>query len=151
MVPSDDWKDDVTAEALHGELCAAIADLAKSVEVAVQRMAFRARCNAAIAGATKAEFAAEFLRVAAAHSPEPEEQEFITTVPLLTASSRQENRSDVEVYTPGPADELYSACHWLAATQIRRTTPEEDSYREESKIAMRVFELQVRLGGLIKK
>ena len=39
------------ADALHAELCSAIADLAKSVDIAVTQMKLRAQCTAAIANA----------------------------------------------------------------------------------------------------
>ena len=54
-----------TAEALHLELCTAIADLAKSVDVAVARIALCSKCTAAIDDAAKVERAAEALRAAA--------------------------------------------------------------------------------------
>jgi len=54
-----------TAEALHLELCAAIADLAKSVDVAVTRIALRSKCTAAIADAAKVKRVAEAPRAAA--------------------------------------------------------------------------------------
>ncbi len=150
MAPSGDWKGDTSAETLHVELCAAIADLAKSVDVAVQQIALRAQCSATIADTTKAEYAAEFLRVAATRLSELEEQDSITTVPLLPTTFLEENRSAVEPYTPSAADQLYAACHWLAASQVQRTRALDEGYREESKIARRVLELQIRLGGLIR-
>ena len=52
--------DENISDVLHIELCSAINDLAKSVEVAVTRIKLRAECNAAITDAEKAEKAAKW-------------------------------------------------------------------------------------------
>jgi hypothetical protein len=131
-------------DAFHRELCAAIADLAKSVDVAVTRMALRAKCTAAIADAAKVERAAEALRAAALEA-EPDEPQEITLVPAIQTVEKtsQASASDHQPSCTA-ADELYVACSWLATTQ-------SETYRPESMIAMRIVELQDRLGGLIKK
>lgn len=151
MALAGDWKGDATAEALHADLCTAIADLAKSVEVTVHRMALRANCTAAIADASKAELAAELLRTTAAHSPKHKKLEDPTLVPFLPTASRHEHATRDEMYRSDAADELCTACNWLAAVQYPRIAPREDGYRDESKIAMRVLELQVRDGGLTRE
>ena len=140
---------EATADTLHAELCAAIADLAKSVEVAVTRMALRARCTTAIADAATAERAAELLRVAAVHSPEAEEQEETALVPLVMMLRRQHSWEE-NAYDCDAVDRLYGACRWLAAAQAPGMAPLAERHREESKIAMRVLELQERFGGLIR-
>jgi hypothetical protein len=142
--------DEATTDNLHAELCAAIADLVKSVEVAVTRMALRARCTTAIADAATAEHAAELLRVAAIHSTATEEQQKATLVPLVAASLRQDNLEE-NTYDCDAIDNLYGACQWLAAAQVPRTAPRADGRQDESKIAMRILELHDRFGGLIKK
>ena len=142
--------DEATTDTLHAELCAAIADLVKSVEVAVTRMALRARCTTAIADAATAEHAAELLRVAAMHSTETEEQQKTTLVPLAAASLRQDYLEE-NTYDCDAIDNLYGACQWLAAAQVPRTAPRADGRQDESKIAMRILELHDRFGGLIKK
>jgi hypothetical protein len=144
------FSDEATTDTLHAELCAAIADLAKSVEVAVTRMALRARCTTAIADAATAEHAAELLRVASVHSKQTEEQQKATLVPLVAAPRRQDNLEE-NTYDCDAIDSLYGACQWLAAAQVPRTAPRADACRDESKIAMRILELQDRFGGLIKK
>ncbi len=141
---------EAVTDTLHAELCAAIADLAKSVEVAVTRMALRARCTTAIADAATAEHAAELLRVAAEHSTGAEEQQNTTLVPLV-AASRHQNNLEENTYNCEAIDNLYGACQWLAAAQVPRTAPRADEHQDESKIAMRILELHDRFGGLIKK
>ena len=71
-------------EALHLELCTAIADLAKSVDVAVTRIALRSKCTAAIADAAKVERAAEALRAAALDAENSRTAE-VTLVPGIPA------------------------------------------------------------------
>jgi len=141
-----------TADALHGELCSAIADLAKSVDVAVTRIALRAKCTAAIADAVKVEQAAEAL-IAVAREAEAAEHD-ITLVPAVHTleKPRRESERPVEQAVPcTAADELYDACSWLATQQGPRPAVEGQDSRQESIIAMRILELQERLGGLIKK
>jgi len=144
--------DPPTPEALHVELCTAIADLAKSVDVAVTHMALRSKCTTAIADAAKVERAAEALRAAALEAEKAEPQE-ITLVPAELAAEKA--RQPIEPATPEPAcaevDELYAACSWLAMAQASRSAAEGQGSRQESIIAMRILELQQRMGGLIKK
>ena len=105
--------DEATTDTLHTELCAAIADLAKSVEVAVTRMALRARCTTAIADAATAEHAAELLRVAAIHSTKRKNNKnYIGTA--RSSSLRQDNLEE-NTYDCDAIDNLYGACQWLAA------------------------------------
>src|SRR5690242_14718582 len=115
----------VTSDGLHRELCAAIADLAKSVDVAVTRMALRAKCTEAIAGAAEVERAAEALRAAALEADAGDPQE-ITLVPAIQTVAKTPQVASTD-YEPSctAADELYVACNWLAATQ-------SDGYRPES-------------------
>lgn len=142
---------EATGDDLHGELCAAIADLAKSVDIAVTRMALRAKCSAAIADASKAERAAELLRAVVMSSPKVEGQEEVTLVPLLATTSRERSSETNGVLEHDAAHELYSACQWLTAAQVPRTVSPNQGYRGESKIAMRILELQDRLAGLTNR
>ena len=141
-----------TADALHTELCAAIADLAKSVDIAVSQMALRAKFTAVIADATKTERAAEAFRVAVTHSTETEEKLVILMAGTpKTAKSRRRRVPPPDARTGNAVGELYEACSWLATMQAPRLAPEAQKYRNESVIAMRILELQDRLGGLAKK
>ena len=83
------------ADALYAELCSAIADLAKSVDIAVTQMKLRAQCTAAIANATRVEHAAELLRATATQSAaEKTEQQAIVVPPVLAfPKSRREKTS----------------------------------------------------------
>ena len=141
-----------TPDALHLELCASIADLAKSVDVAVTRIALRSKCTAAIADAAKVERAAEALRAAALEAEKAEPHE-VTLVPAVKGLEKAWQPVGPAANQPActAVDELYAACSWLATAQASRSALEGQGYHQESKIAMRVLELQERLGGLIKK
>jgi hypothetical protein len=142
---------DLTApEALHGELCAAIADLARSVDVAVTHLALRAKCTITIADATKTERAAEALRDAARRTAESLKPQQTTLVPELpaTANLRQEDNWSPLVPRSEAVDELYAACNWLVTAQASSDAPIQRS--GDSAIATRMLELHNRLGGLIK-
>ena len=81
------------ADALYAELCSAIADLAKSVDIAVTQMKLRAQCTAAIANATKVEHAAELLRATATQSAAEKTERAIIVPPVLAfpKSRREKN------------------------------------------------------------
>jgi len=143
---------------LYAELLATISDLTKSMAIAVARMALRAQCSAAIADAEKAERAADALFFAAAHSTEMAEPQQMCHV-AQTATTGQQDGSPCEVPTStiGSLDELYAACSWLGAAcswlekvQVPRAEPKEEIHSAESVIAMRMIQLQDRLGGFIK-
>lgn len=146
-------------EALHAELCAAIADLAKSVDIAVSQIALRAKFTVVIADAAKAERAAEALRAAAFESSEPawaepaeasEDREVVSLVPVLTTTGRIFRDFPPDVAPPIKAvDELYDACNWLTTAQSP-LVPEQQAPPRESAIAARIVELHDRFGGLIK-
>ena len=76
-------KTKTAADALHAELCSAIADLAKSVDIAVTQMKLRAQCTATIANATKVEHAAELLRATATQSPAKKTERVSIVPPVL--------------------------------------------------------------------
>ena len=143
-------------DVLYAEFLAAISDLTKSMAIAVARMALRAQCSAAIADAEKAERAAEALYFATAHSTEMAEQEQMCHV-AQTATTGQQDSSPCDVRTIGSLDELYAACSWLNAAcnwletaQAPRAEPKGEIRSAESVIAMRMVQLQDRLGGFIK-
>ncbi len=151
MTPPARTLNEVALDALHVELCAAIDDLAKSVDVAITRMALRAKCAPKIAGADTGECVAEIIRVIApAQSTEHHDHrdaEIVLTLPLLSSSFKPDDSKEIAADYEA-VDELNDACRWLAAAQVPRVAPQQEGSREESKIAMRVLELQTRLGGL---
>ena len=71
------------ADALYAELCSAIADLGKSVDIAVTQMKLRAQCTATIANATRVEHAAELLRATATQSAAEKTEQAIVVPPVL--------------------------------------------------------------------
>jgi len=121
---------DSDPETLHIELCGAINDLAKSVEVAVTRLKLRAECAVVIADAGKVESAAETLRAVA---KDPTTQGDVSLVPAALS--------------PDPVDAIYLACTWLTNQTHSGASKKEAESREESVIAMRILELQERLAG----
>ncbi len=121
---------DSDPETLHIELCGAINDLAKSVEVAVSRLKLRAECAVVIADAGKVESAAETLRAVA---KDPTTQGDVSLVPAALS--------------PDPVDAIYLACTWLTNQTHSVESKKEAESREESVIAMRILELQERLAG----
>jgi hypothetical protein len=128
-----------TPTALHAELCTAIDDLAKSVDVAVMRMRLRAKCTVAIADTVKVTRAAEALRAAAIAGAKREEVSLAPEAPAVEGSL---DRAPGEAYLDA-VNELSTTCNRQSATKIQR------AQRNESKIAQRVLELHDRLGGLI--
>lgn len=131
------------AEALHIELCTAIADLAKSVEFAVKRMALRAEFNAAIVDADKAEHAAQVLQIAASGEPTDDN----TNGGLVPEPVSEKAHT---VSTNAAVEELYAACRWLATAQAPRKESRAEEGRTESAIATRVLELHDRFSWPIK-
>jgi CRISPR/Cas system CMR subunit Cmr4 (Cas7 group RAMP superfamily) len=115
---------------LHIELCGAIKDLAKSVEIAVARMKLRAECAVVIADTEKVEDAAETLRAVAIEPATPGDT---SLVPAALSSD--------------PVDAIYAACTWLTSQAQLVQSKKEAESREESAIAMRILELQERLAG----
>jgi hypothetical protein len=149
-------KTKTAADALHSELCSAIADLAKSVDIAVTQMKLRAQCTATIANATKVEHAAELLRATATQSLAEKTEQAIVVPPALAfpKSCREKNgRQAVFSSRDVPPSKAVGDLHLQAACK-RLTTAEPHHKKEdqppESAIAMRILELHDRFGGLIK-
>ena len=142
------------ADALHAELCSAIADLAKSVDIAVIQMKLRAQCTAAIANAAKVEHAAELLR-ATATQPSAKKTERVSIVPPVRdaqKSRREKNARQAKLRSrdvpPNKAvEDLHAACKRPTTTQPQDKKRDQPA---ESAIAMRILELHDRFGGLIK-
>ena len=141
-------------DALHAELCGAIADLAKSVDIAVTQMKLRAQCTAAIANAAKVEHAAELLRATATQSSAKKTGRVSTVPPVLDAQkSRQEKDArqtkvgsrDIPPYKT--VEDLHAACKRLTTAQPYHKVKKRPG---ESAIALRILELHDRFGGLIK-
>ena len=142
------------ADALHAELCNAIADLAKSVDIAVTQMKLRAQCTAAIANATKVEHAAEMLRATATRSTAKKTERVSIVPPVLDSqkSRREKNARQAKLRSrdvpPNKAvEDLHAACKQLTTAQPPH---KKNDQRAESAIAMRILELHDRFGGLIK-
>lgn len=113
------------SDALHTELCAAIAELAKSVEIAAARMALRAKITATIADAGKAECAAETLRAVAAHSTQMAEQEQVSCEAVVATTERllQQDSWARDAH----ADPVAERCSWLAEAFGSRAEAENQS------------------------
>ena len=142
------------ADALHAELCNAIADLAKSVDIAVTQMKLRAQCTAAIANAAKVEHAAELLRATATQSSAKKAERASIVPPVLDAqkSRREKNARQAKLRSrdvpPNKAvEDLHAACKRPTTTQPQDKKRDQPA---ESAIAMRILELHDRFGGLIK-
>ena len=131
-------------DVLHIELCSAISDLAKSVDVAVKRIALRSKCSTAIADAEKTESFAEALRTAA--TEEAEQATLVPNVLMAAHSVQHDPQVNIAAGSCEIIDELHAACSWFAtgsnAARGRRY--------EENAIAKRILELHDRLGGLLK-
>jgi len=108
-------KNTTASDTLHTELCAAIADLAKSVEIAAARMALRAKITATIADAANAECAAETLRAVAAPSTQMAEQEQVSRVAVVATTERLPQQ-DSWTRDAKACDPVAERCSWLAAT-----------------------------------
>ena len=142
------------ADTLHAELCTAIADLAKSVDIAVTQMKLRAQCTAAIANATKVEHAAELLRAAAKQSSAKKTGRVSIVPPVLDAqksrrekNARQAKLSSRHVPPNKAVEDLHIACKRLTTAELHHKKKDQPA---ESAIAMRILELHDRFGGLIK-
>jgi len=142
------------ADALHAELCSAIADLAKSVDIAVTQMKLRAQCTAAITNATKVEHAAELLRATATQSSAKKTGRVSTVPPALDSqkSRREKNARQTKLRSrdvpPNKAvEDLHAACKRLTTAELHHKKKDQPA---ESAIAMRILELHDRFGGLIK-
>ena len=131
---------ELVGDAIHHELCAAIAELAKSVDVAVKRMAIREKFTAAMTDAKKTEQAAAALRAAALQNTE-------IALGAVTAPLKFGDAN-----SPDVVEELDSACRWLTET----TTPmpprkaKRPEGRSESTFALSLLELHDRTGGFMK-
>lgn len=151
MASSAPTSNENTFDALHAELCAAITDLANSVEVAVTRMALRIECTTTIADAGTTERLAELLRTTATvDSSENEDIEKVLLVPLLQTTSPELGERNADAANCAVVGELNDSCRWFAATQFPRVAPRQEAYRDESKVAMRILELQDRLSRMKK-
>ena len=142
------------ADALYAELCSAIADLAKSVDIAVTQMKLRAQCTATIANATKVEHAAELLRATATQSAAEKTERAIIVPPVLAfpKSCREKNGRQAVFSShnlpPSKAvEDLDARCKRLTTAEPHH---EKKDQPPESAIAMRILELHDRFGGLIK-
>ena len=142
------------ADALHAELCSAIAALAKSVDIAVTQMKLRAQCTATIANATKVGHAAELLRATATQSSAKKTERVSIVPPVLDSqkSRREKNARQTKLRShdvpPGKAfEDLQAACKRLTTAQPHHKKKDQPA---ESAIAMRILELHDRFGGLIK-
>src|SRR4029079_4710946 len=131
------------ADALHAELCSAIADLAKSVDIAVTQMKLRAQCTAAIANAKKVERAAEVLRATATQSSAKKPERVSIVPPVLDAqkSRREKNARQTKLRSrdvaPSKAvEDLHAACKRTTAQPHHKTKDQS----AESAIAMRILE-----------
>jgi hypothetical protein len=146
------------SDALYAEFLAAISDLTKSMAIAVARMELRAKFNAAIANAEKAERAAGEFYFATACSTEMAEQGQISRVAQTATTGQQDSSSrDAHTNKTDALDELHvacgwvdAACTWLETALVPHAEPEGEIHSAESLIAMRIVELQHRLGGFIK-
>jgi hypothetical protein len=144
-------------DALYAELLATISDLTESMAIAVARMELRAKINAAIADAEKAERAAEALYFATARSTEMAEQEQMNRVAQAATTGQQDSSSREHTNKIDELDGLCAACRWVDAAcswletaLVPCAEPEDEIHPAESLIAMRIVELQDRLGGFIK-
>ena len=142
------------ADALHAELCGAIADLAKSVDIAVTQMKLRAQCTAAITNATKVEHAAELLRATATQSSAKKTGRVSTVPPALDSqksrrdkSARQTKLRSRDVPPNKAVEDLHIACKRLTTTPLYHKVKKRPG---ESAIALGILELHDRFGGLIK-
>ena len=140
-------------DALHAELYSAIADLAKSVDIAVTQMKLRAQCTATIANATKVEHAAELLRATATQSaakrlsrPALFRQCWLS-LNRVRKKTRAKRRSSPRDVPPSKAvEDLDATCKRLTMAQPHHKKKDQPA---ESAIAMRILELHDRFGGLI--
>ena len=131
---------DPVTDAIHHELRAAIAELARSVDIAAKRMAIRAKFTAAMADAKKTEQAAAALRAVALQGNE------IVLKHAIAPQKSESVNGDIH-----GVEERNSACHWLmetatAAPSDKQKTPEGN----ESSFALRLLELHDRTGGFLK-
>src|SRR4029079_8451911 len=128
---------DPVSDALCYELFAAIAELAKSVDVAAKRMALRAKFTTAIIDARKAERVAEALRAAAVQNNEPPIAPDTTTQNL-----KRHRETDI-------IQQLNEACSWLkkAATVTAPLRSKKKENRDQSSFAQSLLELHDRTGG----
>ena len=118
-------KTKTAADALYAELCSAIADLAKSVDIAVTQMKLRAQCTATIANATKVEHAAELLRATATQSAAKKTERVSIVLPVLDfQKSRREKNARQAVFNsrdvpPNKAvEDLHAACKRLTTAEL---------------------------------
>jgi hypothetical protein len=133
-------KDTVT-DTVHHELCTAIAELAKSVDFAVKRMAIRAKFTAAIADAEKAERAAEAFLAAALQghvTPAMVDPKPATTLRI----PERDNNEAVE--------KLDATCRWPDEVETVAAPPKpKTKARKESAFALSLLQLHDRTGGFL--
>ena len=136
-------KDPVT-DTIHLELCTAIAELAKSVDIAVKRMAIRAKLAAAIADAKKTERAAEaFLAAALQEHSAPSEKHALDAKPVTPPQIPERDNNEV-------IEKLDAACRWLSEATTVAAPPKLDKKASESTFALSLLELHDRTGGFLK-
>jgi hypothetical protein len=133
---------DPVTDTIHQELCAAIAELAKSVDLAVKRMAIRAKFAAAIADAKKTERVAGELLAAALQELGPTEK----PVPAKQATTPQIPERDNIVVI----DKLDAACRWLSEVTAGATPQKLERKKNESAFALSLLKLHDRTGGFLK-
>jgi hypothetical protein len=135
-------KESIT-DTIHQELCTAIAELAKSVDLAVKRMAIRAKFSAAIADAEKAEMAAEALLAAALQEHLTPAGKPVVDLQPATVPQIPDNNQVVE--------KLDAACRWLSEVTTVAASPKSDRETgNESAFALSLLQLHDRTGGFLK-
>ena len=121
----------------------AIADLDKSLDVAVTRITLRAKLQAAIADAAEAERAADALRIAAVRSNKTDPSQ-VSLVPKMSWAETAAG----DPFSLNSTEELYHACNWLINEQSPRlATKNEENDCNESAIAMSILALHDRRDG----
>lgn len=135
---------DLVTDAIHQELCTAIAELAESVDLAVKRMAIRARFTAAIADAKKTErVAGELLAAALQGHIAPTEK--TVTAPRAATRPQIPERDNIVVI-----EKLDAACRWLSEVTAAAAPPPKPDKKNESAFAVKLLELHDRTGGFLK-
>ncbi len=133
---------------LHTELCSAISDLARSVNVAVNQIRLRARCSMVISSAEQVQLVADTLRCAVLDDLDKDSEQQPTLVPNVLNNTDWDQRSTVpsQVQPFQTVDDLQVACDWLIAKQNHHVVPRSG----HSAIAICILNLYDRMGGLIK-
>jgi hypothetical protein len=130
-----------TSEALHIELCDALAELAKSVKIAMNRSALRAELAATITDTAKAMRVAKALR-GAAYSNDRAEQNQASFVPLPPTTEPIQQ----EIWTrAAPSGEAVSVEYIEAYEQIL------EDRRKDGVLTTPILALYDEFGGFTKQ